>query len=107
MENNNAQCQHDIHDRHEGNQLGSNVTDTFDTADEDQGNDDRQSDTDDQVYEINGVCGQHIEIAQCGIDGSGDGIDLCGITGTEHGQHTESSKQIRQKMPLLSSPFLI
>ena len=47
MENNNAQCQHDIHDRHEGNQLGGNIADTLDAADEDQGDDDRQCHADD------------------------------------------------------------
>lgn len=107
MEKDHTQCQHDIHDRHERNQLGGDIADPLDTADQDQGNDDRQCHADDQVDKLYSICRQYVKAAQSRINGSSDRVDLCSITGTEYGQHTESGEQIRQEVPFLSSPFLI
>ena len=92
MEKDHTQCQYDIHDRHERYQLGGDISDALDAADQDQGDDDRQSHADDQVNKLYGICRQYVKAAQSRINGSSDSVDLCGITGTEHSQHTESGE---------------
>ena len=106
MEKDHTQCQHDIHDRHERNEFGGDIADTLDAADQDQGNDDRQSHADDQVDKLHSICRQYVKAAQSRINGSSDRIDLCGITGTEHSQHTESGEQIRQEVPFFIQSVL-
>ena len=106
MEKDHTQCQHDIHDRHERNKFGGDIADTLDAADQDQGNDDRQSHADDQVDKLHSICRQYVKAAQSRINGSSDRIDLCGITGTKHSQHTESGEQIRQEVPFFIQSVL-
>ena len=106
MEKDHTQCQHDIHDRHERYQLRGNIADTLDAADQDQGDDDRQCHADDQVDKLHSICRQCIKAAQSRINGSSDSVDLCSITGTEHSQHTESGKEIRQEVPFFIQSVL-
>ena len=51
-------------------------------------------------------CRQYVKAAQSRINGSSDSVDLCGITGTEYGQHTESGEQIRQEVPFFIQSVL-
>lgn len=97
-----ADAQQDVQNRHHRHQLFGNPADALQAADKDQRHDDADDDADDQVGGGESICAEHVIVDQRGIDGSGDGVDLRGVAGAEHGAYAKESVQIRQPHPVFA-----
>ena len=106
LQRNQAHTQHNVQQRHHRHQLLGDPADTLDTADEDQRHDDTDEDADDQIAARSAVRRQQTVVDQRRIDGSGDGIDLGGIAGTEDGTNAEESIHVCQPHPLFTQTVL-
>ena len=102
----NAQAEDDIKHSHKGNELLRYSTDTLNTAEQDKGNDNGDDDTNDQAYKPLAFLAYYIEADERGIDGGGNGIDLSGVAGSEHGKHTKDSVKHRKEVPTLMQAVL-
>ena len=106
VKQNYSDSEHDIKQRHKGNQLFRHASDSFDASEKNQGYQSRQNDSDDKAGGTGRACIDQMIIHQCGIDGGCDGIYLSGITGSEYGENSEDRKQSGQPAPVFPKTVL-
>ena len=82
------------------------MANSFDSSKKDHGDQNGNYDSDDQVGSGNGAFADHVIIQQCRIDRSGDGVDLCGVTGTKYGKYAKCCEQISQPVPFFAKTVL-
>ena len=101
----NDQASHDVDNSHDGDQLLSNRTQTLDAAQQDDGCQDCQDDTQNQVdggltSEVGVEGGNH------GVDGAGDVTNLNSVADAEGCQCAEDTEDGAQPLPVLAQAVL-
>ena len=106
IEKNHAEGEHDIEQRHKGNQFLRHASDSFDSAEKDQAHQSRQNDSDDKTGGVRRTFLDQMVIEQRRVDCCCDGVYLSGIACSEHGEDAEGRKQSGQPAPVFPETVL-
>ena len=96
VKNYDAKSQDDVQKCHKRNELFRYLSDPLDAAKQNQGDQNGNDDTNGQIGDGSLFLGDHMEIDQGRVDCGGDGVNLCGVAGTEYSQDAKSCEQICQ-----------
>ena len=106
IDDDNHQSSDDVDNSHHGNQQSADISQTLDTAQQDDAADNRADDGnhpgDDQLLRTGGGD----KLRNSGIDGRSNGIDLGHVTDTEGRQCAEHCKDSAQPLPALAQTVL-
>ena len=102
IQDNHTDRQNNVEQCHKRNQFFRNTSDSFDAAKQNHADKKHDHNTKNQIQCFGCRFRNDMEIDQCRIDRSGDRIYLCGISGTENGQHPEGRIKNRKNLPFFT-----
>ena len=102
MDNDDAQSQKNIQQRHKRHKLFRHFSDPFDTSQEDESHDAHDDDTEYEIQRKDTVLRDDIIVQQRRIDSGRDRIYLGGISRSEYGENTEDSVNDRKPLPFFA-----
>ncbi len=97
-----SQSQQNVQQRHHGYQLLADPADALDATQQNGGYHQADDNANDEIYDFQMLSGEQTEIHQSRIDGGGDGIDLGGVAGAEHGAQAEGGIEIGKRHPFFA-----